>query len=42
MSESRDHCKEKHLYWYLAQFDHRYTYRVKFDYSDIDGALVAI
>jgi transposase-like protein len=36
------HCKEKHLHRYLAEFDHRYNYRVKLGYSDIDRTLVAI
>ena len=30
------HCKEKHLHRYLAEFDHRYNRRVALGYSDID------
>jgi transposase-like protein len=36
------HCKEKHLHRYLAEFDHRYNHRVKLGYSDIDRTLAAI
>ena len=36
------HCKEKHLHRYLAEFDHRYNHRVALGYSDIDRTLVAI
>jgi transposase-like protein len=36
------HCKEKHLHRYLAEFDHRYNYRVALGYSDIDRTLAAI
>lgn len=28
------HCKEKHLHRYLAEFDFRYSYRVKLGYTD--------
>jgi transposase-like protein len=28
------HCKEKHLHRYLAEFDFRYSYRVKLGYDD--------
>jgi transposase-like protein len=28
------HCSEKHLHRYLAEFDFRYSYRVKLGYSD--------
>jgi hypothetical protein len=30
------HCKEKHLHRYLAEFDFRYNYRIALGYSDID------
>jgi hypothetical protein len=33
------HCKEKHLHRYLAEFDHRYNHRVALGYSDIDRTL---
>lgn len=36
------HCKEKHLHRYLAEFDHRYNFRVALGYSDIDRTLAAI
>jgi hypothetical protein len=36
------HCDEKHLHRYLAEFDHRYNYRVALGYSDIDRTKAAI
>ena len=36
------HCKEKHLHRYLAEFDHRYNHRVGLGYSDIDRTFAAI
>ena len=36
------HCKEKHLHRYLAEFDHRYNHRAALGYSDIDRTLAAI
>jgi len=36
------HCKEKHLHRYLAEFDHRYNHRVALGYSDLDRTLAAI
>ena len=36
------HCKEKHLHHYLAEFDHRYNYRIALGYGDIDRTLAAI
>jgi transposase-like protein len=36
------HCAEKHLHRYLAEFDHRYNHRVALGYSDIDRTLAAI
>jgi transposase-like protein len=35
------HCKEKHLHRYLAEFDFRYSYRVKLGYSDLIRAEIA-
>lgn len=32
------HCKKKHLHRYLAEFDFRYSYRVKLGYNDEDRA----
>jgi transposase-like protein len=36
------HCDEKHLHRYLAEFDHRYNHRTALGYSDIDRTLAAI
>lgn len=36
------HCAEKHLHRYLAEFDHRYNYRVALGYSDVDRTLAAV
>jgi hypothetical protein len=36
------HCKEKHLHRYLAEFDHRYNHRVALGYSDNDRTIAAI
>jgi transposase-like protein len=36
------HCKEKHLHRYLAEYDFRYNHRVALGYSDIDRTKVAI
>jgi transposase-like protein len=36
------HCAEKHLHRYLAEFDHRYNHRVALGYSDIDRTLAAV
>ncbi len=36
------HCKEKHLHRYLAEFEHRYNHRVALGYSDIDRTKAAI
>ena len=32
------HCKEKHLHRYLAEFDFRYSHRAKLGYNDADRA----
>jgi transposase-like protein len=32
------HCSEKHLHRYLAEFDFRYSHRIKTGYNDIDRA----
>jgi transposase-like protein len=42
MKGTYQHCKEKHLHRYLAEFDHRYNYRVALGYNDIDRTLAAI
>jgi transposase-like protein len=36
------HCKEKHLHRYLAEFDFRYNHRVGLGFSDIDRTKAAI
>ena len=36
------HCGERHLHRYLAEFDHRHTYRVKLVYSDAERADIAL
>jgi transposase-like protein len=36
------HCAEKHLHRYLAEFDFRYNHRVALGVSDIDRTLAAI
>jgi transposase-like protein len=36
------HCAEKHLHRYLAEYDFRYNYRVGLGYSDIDRTIAAI
>jgi hypothetical protein len=36
MKDVYQHCKEKHLHRYLAEFDFRYNHRGGLGYSDID------
>jgi transposase-like protein len=36
------HCSEKHLHRYLAEFDHRYNHRVALGYNDADRTVAAI
>jgi transposase-like protein len=36
------HCGEKHLHRYLAEFDHRYNHRVALGFNDTDRTLAAI
>lgn len=36
------HCKEKHLHRYLAEYDFRYNHRVKLGYSDGERAALAM
>lgn len=36
------HCSEKHLHRYLAEFDFRYNYRSSLGYNDLDRTLAAI
>jgi transposase-like protein len=36
------HCKEKHLHRYLAEFDFRYNYRASLGYSDAERTIAAV
>ena len=36
------HCGEAHLHRYLAEFDFRYSHRVKLGYSDMDRTIMAL
>ena len=36
------HCKEKHLHRYLAEYDFRYNHRVKLGFNDGDRAALAV
>jgi transposase-like protein len=36
------HCKEKHLHRYLAEYDFRYNHRVKLGFNDTDRAAIAV
>jgi hypothetical protein len=36
------HCKEKHLHRYLAEYDFRYNHRVRLGYNDTDRAALAV
>ncbi|MCC6946881.1 MAG: IS1595 family transposase [Bradyrhizobiaceae bacterium] len=36
------HCKEKHLHRYLAEYDFRYNHREKLGYNDGDRAAIAV
>ena len=36
------HCREKHLHRYLAEFDFRYNHRIKLGYNDGDRAAIAV
>src|SRR5829696_1040492 len=36
------HCAEKHLHRYLAEYDFRYNHRVKLGYNDGDRATLAV
>jgi len=36
------HCKEKHLHRYLAEYDFRYNYRASLGYNDNDRTIAAI
>jgi hypothetical protein len=36
------HCKEKHLHRYLAEYDFRYNHRIALNYNDGDRATLAV
>ncbi len=36
------HCSEKHLHRYLAEYDFRYNYRVRLGYNDTDRTIAAV
>ena len=36
------HCGEKHLHRYLAEFDFRYNYRTALGFNDTDRAAAAL
>ena len=36
------HCAEKHVHRYLAEFDFRYNYRAKLGYNDTDRTIAAV
>ena len=36
------HCKEKHLHRYLAEYDFRYNHRTKLGFNDRDRATEAV
>jgi transposase-like protein len=42
MRGTYQHCKEKHLHRYLAEFDFRYNHRVKLGYNDGERAALAV
>jgi len=42
MKGTYQHCKEKHLHRYLAEFDFRHNHRVALGCSDIDRTIAAI
>ena len=42
MSGVYQHCSEKHLHRYLAEFDFRYNHRASLGYSDDDRAVAAV
>jgi len=42
MRGNYQHCKEKHLHRYLAEFDFRYNHRIKLGFNDGDRAAIAV
>jgi transposase-like protein len=42
MRGTYQHCKEKHLHRYLAEFDFRYNHRIKLGFNDGERAVLAV
>lgn len=42
MRGNYQHCKEKHLHRYLAEFDFRYNHRIRLGFNDGDRAAIAV
>ena len=42
MRGNYQHCKEKHLHRYLAEFDFRYNHRIRLGYNDGERAAIAV
>ena len=42
MRDVYQHCAEKHLHRYLAEFDFRYNYRAALGYNDTDRTIAAV
>ena len=42
MRGNYQHCAEKHLHRYLAEFDFRYNHRVALGFNDGDRAAMAV
>ena len=36
------HCSEKHLHRYLAEYDFRYNHRIRLGFSDLERTLAAV
>jgi hypothetical protein len=36
------HCSEKHLHRYLAEFDFRYSNRIRLGIDDVERAVIAL
>lgn len=36
------HCAEKHLHRYLAEYDFRYSHRMRLGYTDMGRAMIAV
>jgi hypothetical protein len=42
MKRIYQHCREKHLRRYLAEFDFRYNHRIRLGFNDIDRTFLAV